>query len=71
MNKLSALLAASALVVSASAAFAGGPVVVEVEPTPVAVVAPASSGSLGGAGSVVAAVAGVALVAAALSSGSH
>lgn len=71
MNKLSALLAASALVVSASTAFAGGPVVVEADPTPVAVVAPPSSGSLGGAGSVVAAVAGVALVAAALSSGSH
>lgn len=63
MKKLAALVALSS--VMASAALAGGPVVVAEEVTPVAV-APASSGSMG-AGAVVAGLAGLALVAALVS----
>lgn len=69
MKKLAALVALTS--VMASAAIAGGPVVVEGETTPIAI-APASSGSMG-AGAVVAGLAGLALVAALVSndSGDH
>lgn len=65
-----AIAAVAAL--TASTAFAGGPVVVQDDPAPIAVLAPASSGSLGG-GAVVAGLAGIALIAAVASnnSGSH
>lgn len=70
MKKLAALVAVAS--VMSTAAFAGGPVVVETEPTPGVIVAPASSGSLG-AGAVVAGLAGLALVAALVAndSGDH
>lgn len=61
MKKLAALVAAASVL--STAAFAGGPVIVEAEPAPVVAVAPASSGSIGG-GAVVAGLAGLALVAA-------
>jgi hypothetical protein len=70
MKKLAALVAVAS--VMSTAAFAGGPVVVEAEPAPGVIVAPASSGSLG-AGAVVAGLAGLALVAALVAndSGDH
>ena len=63
MKKLAALVALSSMM--ASAALAGGPVLVVEDTTPIAV-APASSGSMG-AGAVVAGLAGLALVAALVS----
>ncbi|MDR0809836.1 MAG: hypothetical protein LBE86_12050 [Gemmobacter sp.] len=65
-------LAAVVAALTASTAFAGGPVVVEPDPAPAVVLAPASSGSMGG-GAALAALAGIALVAALASnsSGSH
>lgn len=70
MKKIAALVAVTS--VMASAAFAGGPVVVEETPVPGVIAGPASSGSLG-AGAVVAGLAGLALVAALVSndSGDH
>lgn len=73
MKKISAFVAGSALALTAATAFAGGPVVVEEEPTPMA--APVSSaGSLGGlgGGAAAAAAAVVAIAAVAASdSGNH
>ncbi|MEH7828677.1 hypothetical protein V6590_10985 [Gemmobacter sp. JM10B15] len=71
MKKFAVIAAFAAM---STAAFAGGPTVVDTtEPTTPVVLAPASSGSLGGAGAVVAGVAAVAVVAAVAgsSSGSH
>ena len=63
MKKIAALVALSSMM--ASAALAGGPIVV-VDPVEPVAVAPASSGSMG-AGAVVAGLAGLALVAALVS----
>ena len=65
MKKIAALVALSSMM--ASAALAGGPMVVAepIEPA-AAIIAPASSGSVG-AGAVVAGLAGLALVAALVS----
>ncbi|WP_091297005.1 hypothetical protein [Gemmobacter aquatilis] len=74
MKKLSTLLAAGAVLVSASTAFAGGPVVIADEPAPAVAVAPASSGSLGGSALLIPAalaVATIAIIAADNGSGSH
>ncbi len=61
MKKIAALVALSSMM--ASAALAGGPMVVAEPVEPIAAIAPASSGSVG-AGAVVAGLAGLALVAA-------
>lgn len=64
MKKIAALVALSSMM--ASAALAGGPLVVAEPIEPMAIAAPASSGSMG-AGAVVAGLAGLALVAALVS----
>lgn len=73
MTKFSALLAAGAMLVSASTAFAGGPVVVETEPEVPVVVGPTSSfgGMAGAAIPVALALATIAIVASDSGSGSH
>jgi hypothetical protein len=75
MTKITAVIAASALIASSTFAMAGGPVEIQEEPEPMVIVAqPAGSmGSLGPNGGAIAAAVGVLAVAAiALSdSGSH
>ncbi|HBD89922.1 MAG: hypothetical protein A2092_10925 [Rhodobacteraceae bacterium GWE1_64_9] len=74
MTKFSALLAAGAMLVSASTAFAGGPVVIETEPEVPVVVGPTSSfgGGLAGAAIPAAlALATIAIVASDSGEGSH
>lgn len=75
MTKITAVIAASAVIASSSFAFAGGPVEVMAEPEPVVVMAaPSSGGSLGANGAAIAIAAGVIVVGAALASsdsGSH
>lgn len=68
MKKITAFVAGAALALTASTAFAGGPVIVAEEPEPVVVEPAGSFGGLGG-GVVVAAVALLAIVA--LASHSH
>jgi hypothetical protein len=76
MNKITAVIAASALIASSTFAFAGGPVEVQEEEQVIVVANPSSGslGSLGGGGGAAVAALGVLAVGAALAnsdSGSH
>lgn len=74
MSRITAFVAALAIVASASVASAGGPVVIEEEDNVIAVIPGAAPASSLGSGPVIAGVLGLALLAAVVSknnSGSH
>jgi len=70
MKKISAFVAGTALALTASTAFAGGPVIVEEEPEPVVMAPVGSFGGLGG-GVVAAGAAVLAIAALASSDNNH